>query len=261
MTSETFLTIDDIPITVTQVFRYLQANRKLEPFIGDLVRQFVIEREMQQTDLQVSPAAIEQAVIDFRLQQKLVEPQQFETWLKENGTTFEVLYSQIAHNLRLQKLKQIASESRLQEYFIERKLYLDRVILSRLIVDNAELADELKSQLSEGAAFEQLVRDYSVTDDRIMNGMMGPVNRGSIPDILRSAVDLAQPGDVVGPFEMEGRWGLFRVEAMLPVSLDDPQTQQTLQNELFEQWLSERMQKLPIRLNLGEPQPEAAPST
>lgn len=256
MDSETFLTIDETPITTAQIFRYLQASGKLEPFIGDLVRQFVIERELQERDLQVNPVAIEQAVIDFRLQQQLTDAQKFQDWLKENNTTFEAFYSQIATNFRIQNLKQVAVESRLPEYFIERKLYLDRVILSRLIVDNPELADELKSQLAEGASFEQLAREYSITDDRIMNGMLGPVNRGSMPDILRAAVDTAQPGDVIGPFELEQRWGLFRVEEFLPASLDNPQLQQTLQDELFEQWLSERMQKLPIRIQLGEPQPE-----
>ncbi|MBD1911231.1 MULTISPECIES: peptidylprolyl isomerase [unclassified Leptolyngbya] len=258
MTSETFLTIDDTPITISQIFRYLQASRKLEPFIGDLVRQFVLERELQRQDLQISPAAVEQAVIDFRLQQKLVEPQQFQNWLTENNTTFEAFYAQIANNFRLQKLKEISSEPRLQDYFIERKIYLDRVVLSRLIVDNAELADELKSQLAEGASFEQLVREYSVTDDRVMNGMLGPVSRGSMPDVLRAAIDLAKPGDVIGPLELEGRWGLFRIEDFLPASLENPQLQQTLRDELFEQWLNERMQQLPIRIQIGEPQPEPA---
>jgi len=260
MTSETFLTIDNTPITIAQIFRYLQASRKLEPFIGDLVRQYVIERELQQQELQVSPTAVEQAVIDFRLQQNLVDPQQFQNWLTENKTTFEAFYGQIASNFRLQKLKEVAVEPRLQDYFIERKLYLDRVVLSRLIVDNAELADELKNQFAEGASFESLVREYSVTDDRVMNGMMGPVSRGGMPDVLRSAIDLAKPGDIIGPFELEGRWAIFRVEALLPASLDNPQTRQSLQDELFEQWLSERMQKLPIRLQVGEPQPQPQPA-
>lgn len=233
-----------------QVLRYLQANRKLDAFLGDIVRQFVIERELQQTELNVNPAKIEQAVIDFRLQNQLTEPQQFQEWLEANGLTFEAFHAQIGMNFKLRQLKEEVTAPRLQEYFIERKVYLDRVVLSRIIVDNQELAEELASQLQEEAKFEQLARDYSLTDDRVMNGMVGPVSRGTMPDILRAAIDLAKPGDVVGPLGLDDRWGLFRVEEFLPASLDDPQVRQGLQDELLEQWLGEKIQQLPIRLKV-----------
>jgi len=89
-------------------------------------------------------------------------------------------------------------------------------------------------------------------DDRVMNGMVGPVSRGSMPDVLRAAIDLAQAGDVVGPVGLEERWGLFRVEELLPASLENPQVQQTLQNELFEQWVAEKVQVLPIKIQVAE---------
>lgn len=234
-----------------QIFRYLQANRKLDEFIGDVVRQFVIERELQsQENLVVSSTAVEQAVIDFRLQNQLTEPQQFQDWLASNGLTYEAFHSQLAMNFRLQGIKSQVTETRLPEYFIERKVFLDRVVISRIIVNEKELAEELKSQLQDGASFDQLAKDYSITDDRIMNGMVGPVSRGTMPDMLRAAIDLANPGEVVGPLGLDERWGLFRVEAMLPASLDDPQLKQTLQDELFEHWLAEKMQNIPIKLQI-----------
>lgn len=251
MTSETFITIDDQPISTGRVLKFLQANRKLDAFIGDIVRQFVIERELQaQTDLQVNPAVIEQAIVDFRLQNQLTDANSFQEWLANNGLTYEAFHNQAALSFRLKALKEQVTEPKLQEYFIERKVFLDRVVLSRIIVTDKELADELHSQLQEGTRFEQLAREYSITDDKIMNGMVGPVSRGTMPDILRSAVDLAKPGDVVGPLGLENRWGLFRVEEVLPASLDNPQIKQSLQDELFEQWLAEKMQSLPIKLQV-----------
>lgn len=254
MTSEPFLTIDEQPISAGQVFRYLQATRKLDAFIGDIVRQFVIERELQERDssLSVNSALIEQAIIDFRLQNQLTDAAQFQEWLSSNGLTYEVFHSQVSVSFKLNKLKEDVTAPKLQEYFIERKVYLDRVVLSRIIVDDKELAEELKSQLQEGASFELLARDYSLTDDRVMNGMVGPVSRGTMPDMLRAAIDLAQPGEVVGPLGMDDRWGLFRLEAVLPATLDDPQVRQSLEDELFEQWLGEKMQSLPIRLQVSE---------
>lgn len=252
MTSEPFLTIDDQPISTRQILNYLQATRKLDAFIGDIVRQFVIERELQSQASSISPAVIEQAVIDFRLNNQLTDPNKFQEWLSNNGLTYEVFHNQVASSFKLRKLKEEITAKRLQEYFIERKVFLDRVVLSRIIVADKELAEELKTQLQEGAIFEQLAKDYSLTDDRIMNGMVGPVSRGSMPDLLRAEIDLAKPGDIVGPIGMEERWGLFRVEAVLSASLEDPQIKQSLEEEIFEQWLAEKMQTIPIRLQVSE---------
>jgi parvulin-like peptidyl-prolyl isomerase len=253
MTSEPFITLDDQPIYIGQVLRYLQATSKLDAFIGDIVRQFVLERELKdRTDLNVNSAAIEQAIIDFRLQNQLTDSEQFQEWLTNNNLTYEAFHSQVSVNFKLKALKDSVTEAKLQEYFIERKIYLDRVVLSRIITSDKELADELYSQLQDGASFEQLAREYSITDDKVMNGMVGPVSRGSMPDILRSAVDLAKVGDVVGPLGLEDRWGLFRVEEVLPATLDDPQLKQSLEDELFEQWLGEKMQQVPIKLQVGE---------
>lgn len=255
MPSEPFLTIDDQPITIAQAVRYLQAGRKFDGFIGEILRQFVLERELtaRSQELQIGAMAIEQAIIDFRLERNLTDPKAFQDWLTGNGLTYELFHSQVSQGFRMRKLREVISEAKLQEYFIERKLFLDRVVLSRIIVDEKDLADELKTQISEGTAtFEQLARDYSLTDDKIVNGMVGPVSRGTMPDLLRAAIDTAQVGEVVGPLGLDDRWGLFRIEEFLYATLDDPQLKNTLQDEIFEQWLAEKMQVLPIQLLLGE---------
>ncbi|MEO1146565.1 MAG: peptidylprolyl isomerase [Cyanobacteria bacterium J06638_22] len=255
MSSESVLIFDDQTISMPQVFRYLRDSGKLDGFIGDLARQFVIERSLQQENLAVNPTTVEQAIIDFRLQQQLTGSEKFQTWLQENNLTFEMFYSQIANNFRFQQLKETHTSDQIEGYFVERKSYLNRAVISRLIVDNAELADELKSQLDESATFEQLVRDYSITDDRVMNGMMGPIPLARIPEALREKVEPATPGSLVGPLEIESRWGIFRVEGFLNASLEDPQTRQTLQDELFERWVSEQVKQLPIQIQLGDSQP------
>ncbi|MBW4468424.1 MAG: peptidylprolyl isomerase [Pegethrix bostrychoides GSE-TBD4-15B] len=250
MVAEPFLYLDEQPVSAGQILNYLQATRKLDAFLGDIVRQYVLERELQ--DSSVNPAVVEQAVVDFRLTNQLTEPAQFQDWLTKNGLSYEAFHNQVAGNFKLKKLKEDVAAAKLPEYFIERKVHLDRVILSRIIVAEKELAEELNTQLQEGASFEQLAREYSLTDDKIMNGMVGPVSRGSMPDLLRAAIDLAAAGAVVGPIGMEERWGLFRIEAMLPATLDDPQIKQSLEDEVFEQWLAEKMQAIPIKLQVND---------
>ena len=128
---------------------------------------------------------------------------------------------------------------------------MDRVVLSRILVDSQELAEELQTQIEEGSSFEQLAKEYSLADERVFNGMMGPISRGTIPDILRAAVDAATPGKLINPIEIEGRFSLFRLEQIIPASLEDPQLQQSLTNELFEKWLGEKIQNLTVKIQVN----------
>jgi parvulin-like peptidyl-prolyl isomerase len=252
MVAQPFLSIDDQPISLAQALQYLQTSGKLKAFLGDILRQHVIEQQLKnREDLEVNPALIEQAVIDFRLQRQLSDPKVFAEWLKSNGQDYTTFHASVAFGFKLETLKGQVTEPKLQEYFIERKLFLDRVVLSRILVNDRELAEELATQIEEGASFEQLAREYSIADDRVLNGMMGPVSRGVLPDRLRAAVDSASLGELIGPLELEGRWLLFRVEQFLPASLEDAQLKLALQNELFEQWIAKEIQTMNVKLQVG----------
>ncbi|MDH6063225.1 peptidylprolyl isomerase [Umezakia ovalisporum] len=252
MESSSFLLVNDQPIFINQAVKYLQASGKLAHFIGDILRQYVIEQEIQRRDdIEISPGLTEQTIIDFRIKNQLNDHQIFQEWLQKNGTDYTSFYESIAFGFKLEKLKVLITETKITEYFIERKIFLDRLIVSRIVVENREIAEELQTQIEEGGSFEQLAREYSLTEDRILNGMMGLVSRGTMPHQLRAVIDMANPGQVVGPIEMEGRYGLFRVEQFLPASLEDIQIKQALENELFEKWLVEKIQKLTVKVQMS----------
>ncbi|MBD2035454.1 peptidylprolyl isomerase [Phormidium sp. FACHB-592] len=251
--SKALLVVDEQPLSLRQCLRHLQAAGKLQAFVGDILRQYVLEQSLAtRQDIEISPAIVEQAVIDFRLQQQLTDSKVFQEWLNRNGLSYEQFHTQIMGSFKLEKLKAQVTNERLQEYFIERKIFFDRVVLSRIVVASKELAEELQSQIAEGANFEQLAREYSTADERVANGMMGPVSRGTLPDALRAAIDSASPGELVGPLEFENFWAIFRVEQFLPATLEDNQLRQAMQNELFEKWLSEKIQTMTVKLQVNE---------
>ncbi|MBW4580053.1 MAG: peptidylprolyl isomerase [Tildeniella nuda ZEHNDER 1965/U140] len=251
--SKALLVVDDQPLPLRQCLRYLQAAGKLQAFVGDILRQYVLEQALEtRQDIEISPAIVEQSVIDFRLQQQLTDSKVFQEWLTRNGLNYEQFHSQIVGSFKLEKLKAQVTNDRLPEHFIERKVFFDRVVLSRIVVASKELAEELHSQIAEGANFEQLAREYSTADERVANGMMGPVSRGTLPDALRAAIDASSPGEMVGPIELEKFWAIFRVEQFLPATLEDSQLRQAMQNELFEKWLSEKIQTMTVKLQVNE---------
>ena len=153
MTSQALLTVDDQEISLRDCMRYLQSSGKLQDFIGGILRQHILQQETEtRTDLEIPEGVVEQAIIDFRLQQQLSDAKAFQEWLQKNGSDYSSFHKQIAGNFKVEKLKMVVSEDKVQEYFIERKLFLDRVILSRIIVDDKDLAEELKTQIQEASA-------------------------------------------------------------------------------------------------------------
>lgn len=234
MESSLFLIADDQLISLGQALRYLESAGKLEFVLWEIMRQHVLVQELQVLEeREISTDVIEQIVIDFRLERQLTNSDIFQEWLASEGLDYTTFRKKIAFDIKLERLKAQVTKSNLQEYFIEHKIYLDRVVLSRLVVEEQALAEELKSQiLEDGARFDHLVQEYSVTEDRIVNGMMGPISRGTMPDLLRAAIDLANPGELIGPLEIDGLWYLVRVEKLLPASLDE-QLKQELEDELL----------------------------
>jgi hypothetical protein len=55
---------------------------------------------------------------------------------------------------------------------------------------------------------------------------------------------------LINPIDIEGRFALFRLEQILPASLEDPQLQQSLKNELFEKWLGDKIQDLTVKIQV-----------
>jgi len=252
MESSLFLTADEQPISLGQALRYLESSGKLDSVVWEIMRQHVLEQELQTLeDIDISSDLIEQVVIDFRLNNQLTDSASFQRWLAQENLDYSTFKRQITSSLKLEKLKAQVTEPNIQEYFIERKIFLDRVVLSRLVVEEQALAEELKSQIIEdGVRFEQLVQEYSITEDRTLNGMMGAISKGTLPDVLRAAINLAKPGELIEPLEIEGLWYLVRVEKILDASLDE-QLKQQLEDELFEEWLEDKITNINVKLQVN----------
>ncbi len=252
MESIAFLTVNNQTISLSQAIGYLKASGKFGMFLAEILRQHILEHELAEVEaIDIDVAELEQIILNFRLENQLLDQNNFKQWLVKNGISYGDFRQGITNDLKLDKLKIKISEPKIEAYYQQQKPLFDRVVLSRIILGDRELADTLKAAISAGKnQFENLAREYSVSDDRVVNGMMGPVSRGTLPDILKNIVDFAKVGEIIGPLEIEGGYGLFRVEQFLDASLEDPKIKQELQNQLFEQWLQEKLQSLEIKLEV-----------
>lgn len=251
MESQSFLTINNQPISVAQALAYLRATGDLQPFLLKIIRQHILETELQtRNNLEIDSTIIEQAVIDFRFENRLNDPDLFQEWLQAQGMSYGEYRHQITARLKIEKLKAEVTVPKIEEYFKANKAVLDQIILSRIVVAAKDFALSLRSQILEDSSrFESLAREYSLTDDRLLSGMMGLLSLGQIPEQIREFVVTATPGELIGPLEIDGRYALLRVEQILPASLEGSLKQQ-LQEQLFDQWLQEKAQNMIIKMHV-----------
>lgn len=250
MTYRSALTINGQPIPFEQTLRHLKAAGKLQLFLGEIASQYILEQAISQAKLvDPTPEVIAQAILQLRQDQDLLNDDLFRAWLADQDLTAEEFQSQAAFSLKLDQFITQLTAPKLLEHFIDHKLQLDQVVLSRIAVTTVDLAEELKSQLSEAeASFEQLARDYSCTDERLTNGMMGFLSRGEAQDLLGLDLFQISPGEVLGPLPWDCYWCLVRVEALLPASFDDPQLQHELRQQIFDQWLEHQLEAVTVEL-------------
>ena len=249
MESIPFLTIDNESISLSQALNYLRAAGSLQRTLEDILRQYLLEKQLEvREDIEIDSLRLDQSIMDFRLQNQLTDPKQFQTWLKSNGMTYNDFQNKVAFGFKVEKLKTEITEPKLEDYFNERKSFLDGVVLSRIILKDKQLAENIQQQiLADQSKFEPLAREHSLSNDRILNGMMGSVSRGQLPEIIKTALNSARPGELIGPLELDSHYALFRVEQFLPATLEG-RLKQELQNQLFEQWLQEKLQGMKIKL-------------
>jgi parvulin-like peptidyl-prolyl isomerase len=247
-----FLTIDDQTLSLEQSLGHLRTAGKLQTVLVEITQQYLLQQEIQLMDiLEPSSELVEQFILEFRLQQQLTEPGSFQLWLATNGITYSDFRQQVSFRLQREDLKEKVTASRVLEAFEQQKENLDRFVLSRIVVDSAELAQALKEKSEQGADFSQLAKEHSLVDDAIVGGVMAPVIRAQMPEVIREATRSAQPGQLIGPLQIDQRYCLLKVEQCLPATLEGS-LKREIEEQIFQQWLTERLQQVAIKLNISE---------
>ncbi|MCT7949616.1 peptidylprolyl isomerase [Ancylothrix sp. C2] len=251
MDTETFLTFNNQPISLRQAIGYLQTAGELSRIIQTILRQHIIEQQLTlRPSLEIDPLQLEQAIINFRLQNQLGFPETFEEWLTTQNLSYKQFRQQFITTLKLSQLKGELTNNQIEKYFNENQYLLNQVILSRIVVTDINLAEELMRQLlDDRRPFEQLAKLHSITPDRLLNGMMGLVKVGQLPDAIQELLIDAKPGDILGPVEVENRHTILRVEQWQPAILE-AKLKQEIQDQLFEDWIKQQLQNKDIKLHI-----------
>ena len=94
--------------------------------------------------------------------------------------------------------------------------------LGLIALDSAADAEKARGQLDSGGVFEELARELSTdAGSREAGGDIGLLARADIDEAFSSQVFDAAVGDVVGPFESDGQWLIFKVKGLIGGHVED----------------------------------------
>lgn len=250
MTSPNFLTVDDEPISLEQAIGYLQATGRFQEFLLDILCQHALAKEVRShVDLSLSKEALEQRLIDFRTQNDLTSPNDFQAWLSSRGMNYDTFRQQSLWNLSLELLKEQISREQLIDFFRQRKPFLDQVILSWIAVDAENVILDVQQKLEAGLEFDQLADTYASPDEDAY-GVEEPFSREGMPAALKAAIADVEPGNFTKPVFLDEHWYIFRVDALITAELNDELKEQ-LESELFEHWLNDKVGAMTVKLEVN----------
>ena len=164
--------------------------------------------------------------------------------LRAKGWTQEDLRYFASKGERLTRFQQRVFNDEVEQHFLSRKLAHDQVTYSLIRVRDGDLAFELHQRLLEGEGdFATLASRYSEGAERTSGGQCGPVPFDQAHATVVEQLRGCREGELLAPFFLVDIWLILRLEQWQGARLDDAM-RSTLLEELFDQWLDQRITTL-----------------
>ncbi len=206
------------------------------------LRGLIIDRAIG--DIDCTPEERQQAIYNFRTQNRLVSDEDLQHWMTEYNLTLEGLEELAIRPMRLEKFKQETWGRKVENYFMSQKGRLDRVVYSLIRTEDEGLAQEVYYRIEEGeSSFGDMAVQHSQGPEAQTQGILGPVPVSQPHPFISRMLEVSQPGQLWPPRKIANWYIIVRLEQFLPAQLDDAMRRQLI-DELFDQWMKDQIQEM-----------------
>lgn len=242
--------VGDTKITLDDLLFQLKTNLN-QTVIDNTIHAILVRKTAQESGITVSDADLQQASDDFRKKAGLLTARETTEWIAQHGLTLDEFERKIEHDLLVERVQQrLASPDAQKKVFAQNILDFEQVKIARIVVNDANLAREIRAQIDDGEAdFAVLAQKYS-TDKATAEkgGFVGYVNRRDLPNEVDVAVFAEGASGVLGPIASQKSYWLIKILEPKKADVNDPLTQATLTRMIFEEAMAEKGRSLKTTL-------------
>ena len=228
-------------ITPEEVVRFLYLTGQAEAVFEEIIKHKESRKKAMALGLEVKNDELQRFADNLRVLRGLDSVKKMFRFLGKAGLTEDDFEGFCESTLLAGRLREhLADEERVRKCFFNVRMEFDAVKVSVILVNDLNLAQEIKIQVTEeGEDFHALARLHSLDlSTRNVGGYMGIVSRKTFPPQVASRVFNASAGDLVGPFPKDSGFLLVFVEEVTRAELND-EVREAVKDRIFQEWLSE----------------------
>lgn len=227
--------------TPEEIVRFLTLTGQAESIFYEIIKYKEVLKKGKEMNIDISTGKLQEFADNFRTVLGLFSANETFQYLKKMCLTEDDFENFCEFSLSITAVKDILSgDDKIGGYFFNNRSDFDSARISVILVENENLANEIKMQiLEDGEDFYSLARLHSIDESsKHSGGHVGQMTRKMLPTGIASKVFSANAGDVVGPFQKEGVWHLILVEEVIKANLDEDVKEQ-IKEIIFQEWLSQ----------------------
>jgi len=234
-----------------EVIKFLALTGQSFSLFSEIIKYKEVLKKAKELGMSASDEQLQEFADQYRAIRGLYSSNEMLNFLKSNGLTEDDFEAFCEATILLMFLKNhLATEKKIEEYFINYRSQFDLARISILLVKEKALANEIMIQINEeGGDFHQLARKHSIDEaTRFSGGYVGNISREMLSPEISAKVFNAKPGDVLGPFEREDLFQLILVEEVMRAELND-EVKEAIKERMLGEWVSQFLRD-GIKINL-----------
>jgi peptidylprolyl isomerase len=228
-------------ISPEEVIAFLTLTGQAHAVLAEIISRKEVLRGAEGMGISVRDEALQEVADGYRRLRGLYSAREMEAFLSESGLTEEDFEAFCEASALMAAIRgRLATEKRVEEYFVNNRAELDRARISSLVVPDKALAEEILIQVTEeGEDFHAMARRHSQDEaTRYAGGYVGVVSRRILPADLAAKVFNAGAGEVLGPFERDKLFQLILVEEVTRAELTEG-AREGIKDAIFQEWCAQ----------------------
>jgi len=226
--------------------------------LSALIAQSVMARQASELGVEVTDSDVDELIDGLRAD---LGEELFESRLAELGLTLDRARVLARRNLVQERLQQEVTkdlevdDDQILRAYVENEPSFAEFRLLRITVATEQEAQDILSELDDGARFSSLAQERSIDDAREDGGDLGFVTAEELPEALVLELQQASDDDVLGPVTSRAGQEIYQLLERRTTPLDDVRDRiadQLLAQDRqvrFNEWLTSKLLEADIVVN------------